>query len=210
MANVHTLAITTIGMPESPTVRVINTASDRIAAFGLIGLTATAVGATMRSNRRAAIRDIMATEKFDPQSYLQAALEQSLRARSLVPVRVDAAPARDAFLPAVPPGLSQDALLDGYVSDYGFFAASDSDADPFRPSVTLHIQFVDARDNTVLMRDTVLISVGDGPAKAADNTDLGQLTFTTFSDVETNPKRAVTALRYALDQAAIGAVKRLG
>ncbi len=107
------------------------------------------------------------------------------------------------------PGADRDAVLDIYVSTYGFIALSDASNMPFLPSVDLSARLVQARDRSVLMQAAVAVRGIEEPAKAPDGTSLGLGSFKNFAEIEANPGRAVACMRGALAAAADGLVRRL-
>ena len=123
-ARIKRIGLPTIGIPSSSTVSVINAVSNQL---GLIGLIA---GATVRSNRRDSLARLLAARSFDARALLSAALATQLADRGMTLVPFAAAPNRSDFLAAVPDSPAYDAVLDLYVSQYGFIARSDADSGP--------------------------------------------------------------------------------
>lgn len=202
MAGVRRIAVPTVGFPSSPDVQVRDSVASR---FGLIGL---ATESIMRGNRSDAVKAILAARGFDPRAHLQTALTERLAARGLTVLPEPADAARGDFLQTYATG-GRDAVLDTWVSQYGFVALSDASDAPFRPNVTLNTRLVQARDKSVLMQDTVLIDGVVEPVPARDSPPLGASTFRNFAEIEANPDRAVAGLRAALASAADGVVRRL-
>ena len=197
-ARIKRIGLPTIGIPSSPTVSVINAVSNQL---GLIGLIA---GATVRSNRRDSLARLLATRSFDARALLSAALAAQLAARGMTLVPFAADPTRSDFLPAVPDSPAYDAVLDLYISQYGFIARSDADRDPYRATVSAPVRLVATPGHDILMKDIVDISTAEG---TAPNTP--KLTFTSFSEVETDPAAGVAALSVAFNDLATGIVSRI-
>lgn len=197
-ANIKRIGLPTIGMPTSPTVTVINAVSNQLGVIGLIA------GATVRSNRRDALSRILASRGFDARSLLSAALTTQLTARgmTLVPFPVD--PNRSDFLASVPASPAYDAVLDLYVSEYGFVALSDADADPYRATIQTPVRLVATPGRDILMKDSITISSSDTTATAPK-----KLTFSSFSDIENDPAAGVAALSAAFEDLATGIVRRI-
>lgn len=203
MAGVRRIAVPTVGFPADADVQVRNPVARN---FGLVGLITENV---MRSNRIGAMKAALAARGFDPRGHFQTALTERLTARGLTVLPEAADATRGDFLPTYSAGGDRDAVLDTWVSQYGFIALSDISDAPFRPHVTLSTRLVHARDKSVLMQDTVVIDGVVEPASPRGGPPLGASTFKTFAEMEADPDRAVAGLRAALTAAADGVVRRL-
>jgi hypothetical protein len=194
MAGVKRVGLPNPGFPNSPEVAVLNGIGQQ---FGLIGLVSTAI---VRGNRSDAVVALMASKGFDPHYYFRDKLTARLQALNIEAVPEPAAVGRSSFLKDYAFASTDDAVLDVFVSRYGFFAFSDRDDTPYRPGVSLSMRLVSARDRSVLMQDTVLNTGIDAPV--GKGTGSVPPSFTSFSDVTGNPDLAVTSLQLALAYAA--------
>ena len=208
-AGIKRIGLPTVGMPKSPDVTVINTASKQMAGFGLIGAIGALSGSIVRGNRSDSLVRMMAAQNFDPGPAFNALLVTDLQAKGFEVVPIPINPRR-AFLPTAPSSPAYDAVLDCYVFQYGFTALDDSDSSPYRATVIVPVRLVGG-SGAVLMEDTVVISGSGVPTPAtatAGPTEPTPVAFTSFSDAEKDPATAVNALRSAFELAATGIVRR--
>lgn len=203
MAAVRRIGLPTVGFPADPTVKVMNTFTNRL---GLVGVVAEGI---IRTNRGDAVRAMLAAHTFDPQAHFQVALVERLRARKLAVAPEAADPARRAFLAKYEAVPDCDAVLDIFVVGYGFLALDDHDASPFRPTVVLSTRLVQAADRSVMMQDMVAVNGVEGATMPPGDTSPLLPTFKDFAEIEANPGRAVASLRAALSAAADGVGRRL-
>lgn len=223
MAGIKRIGLPMVGVARSPDVRVVNGVSERMAGLGLVGAIGAISGSIVRANRSDAVVSMMAARGFDPGPALTAMLDSALKARGFIVVPMAAEPKR-SFLTTIAAAPEYDAVLDCYVSTYGFYALNDSDDSPFRASVAVPARLVGA-GGAVLMQDTVVISSGDKPAVTSAAVAGGASalpatpplepgaaapgTFRSFSDAEKDPTSAVESLRVAFQLAAAGVVRRI-
>lgn len=219
MAGIKRIGLPTVGVAGSPDVRVLNAVSDRMAGFGLIGAIGAMSGMVVRGNRSDSVRRMMAARGFDPGPALTAMLTADLQAKGFTVVPIAADPKR-SYLPSVAESPAYDAVLDCYVSIYGYHALDDSDDSPYRTIIGVPARLI-GRGNVVLMEDTVAVSAGQtppgpvpsgspapSPAPAGANMNRAGV-FTSFSDVEKDPVVAIDAMRAVFETAAAGVVRRI-
>ena len=207
MVGIKRIGLPVAGVLRSPDVNVVNGISERVAGLGLIGAIASISGSVVRGNRSDALARMMGARDFDPGPALTAMLAADLGANGFIVVPMEADPKRRVPV-AVTGSAACDAVLDCFVSTYGFTALNDADDSPYRATVVVPTRLA-RRDGTVLMQDAVVISAGE----TTDKTNPGVTapgTFRSFSDVEKDPVAAVDALRAAFEAAAAGVVRRMG
>ena len=215
MATVKRIGLPVVGTPRSPDVTVLNGVSTRMAGLGLIGAIGALSGSVVRGNRSDALVGMMAARGFDPGPALTAMLTAALGAKGFTVVPEAADPKR-RFLPAIAAMPDCDAVLDCYISTYGFVAASDADDSPYRATIAVPARLIGS-GGAVLMQDTVVVSGGgEMPAGAPARPDAPPApvvaapgTFLSFSDAENNPAAAIDALRAVFETAAAGVVRRI-
>ena len=100
-------------------------------------------------------------------------------------------------------------MLDAFVVAYGFLALDDRDASPFRPTVVVSTRLVHAANRSVLMQDTFAINGVENAAISPDPAAPNLPTFKDFTELESDPRRAVASLGAALSVAADGIGRRL-
>lgn len=203
MAGVKRVGLPTIGAPGSPTVQVAQPIGN---SFGAIGILSTAI---VRGNRESALKALLASQALDAQSCLTQAVTDDLRAQGLTVVPMAADSRRSSFVARADGEPTVQAILDIYISQYGFIAASDSDDAPYHPSVILAARLIGAQDRTVMMQDTVALNEIDVPLPQPNGAPPAPYAFYTFSQVTDDPVRAAMALRGALKYAADSVGKRL-
>ncbi len=203
MANIHRVALPTVGFPENPNIAVMNTATDRLGFVGQIA------GIVIRKNRMDAVRTMMASQTFDPQLHFHAMLIERLRAQSFAIAPESADPARRTFLAKYEPAPGHDAVLDAFVVTYGFLALDDRDASPFRPTVVVSTRLIQAANRSVLMQDTFTVNGVEDASISLDPAAPSLSTFKDFTELEADPRRAVASLGAALSAAADGIGRRL-
>jgi hypothetical protein len=202
LRDVRRIGVPLPGFHASPTVEVTNAVGRQ---FGLVGLVSTLV---VQSNRSDALAALIRTAGFDPQAYFHQRLLTQVNTLGFTALPEVGDATRADFLASYDAADGHDAVLDVYVSRYGFTAHSDWDSDPYRPSLSLAARLISARDRSVLMQDKWLFKGVDADMMRREGTDPG-LAFTTFGDITRRPDLAVTALRHAFDYAVAGIGKRL-
>ncbi len=215
MVAVQRIGLPAVRVPHSPDVRVVNGLSTRMAGFGLIGAIGSVSGSVVRGNRSDSLVRMMAARRFDPGPALTTMLAAALAAKGFTVVPVAADPKR-RFLPTVATAPEYDAVLDCYVSTYGFTALDDSDDSPFRATVAVPARLIGA-GGAVLMQDTAVVSGGATPADTPPGSAASAVapgatapgTFRSFSDAEKDQAVAIDALRAAFETAAAGVVRRI-
>ena len=201
MADVKRVGLPSTGFPNAPTIDVINGVGKQ---FGLVGLVTTAI---VQSNRSSEVTSLMAAKGFDPHAYFEAEVADRMRNRGLAVLPLAADGKRQDFLTSYPSATVDDAVLDVFVSGYGFFAFSDADDSPYRPAVSLAMRLVNARDRSILMQDRLVNTGLEAPVAGAPSAT--PPSFTTFSGVTDNPDLAIIALSNALAYAADAVGTRL-
>ena len=202
-ANIKQVGLPTVGAPTSPTVDVTNGAGKH---FGLIGLVSS--GVTF-ANRVGALTAIEQAQGFDPRASFTSQLTAELASHGYTVVPQPADANRDSFLANYDLTGSVEAVLDVYISSYGFVANDDSDDSPYRPAVQLRTRLVSAADRSVLMQDRMDLMQIDVPLAQPGGAPPAPYGFTSFSDVTKDPARAVLALRGGLGFAADAVCQRL-
>ncbi len=206
MSDVKRVGLPRVGFPDYPTVQVTNAVGN---AFGAIGLISTAIVA---NNRIDALTALMGSRGFDGRAFFTRQLVEQVTALRLDLIAEPGEPgagSRKQFLEAYGPALGQDAILDIFISRYGFIASSDRDDAPYRPAVELGVRLVQARDRSVLMQDRLAMDALDVPM-AQPTGQPAPFAFHTFADITADPDRAVAGLKGALSYAVGSVCRRLG
>ena len=206
MGDVKRIGLPGIGFPDHPTVQVTNAVGN---AFGAIGLISTAI---VTSNRVDALTALIGSRGFDPREFFNRQLVERVTALRLDLTAERGRPgdgSRKEFLEAYGPASGQDAILDIFVSRYGFIASSDRDDAPYRPAVEMGVRLVQARDRSILMQDKLVMDALDVPM-AQPTGPPAPFAFHTFAQITADPDRAVAGLKGALCYAAGSVCSRLG
>lgn len=200
MTGIKQVALPTPGFPGTPDVYVLSGIAN---SYSLIGM-------AVRANRSNELVALMQAKGFDPRAVFLAELEARVQALRLTPLDVAANPNRSGFVESYPGPDSDDAALDVFVSQYGFYALSPSDDTPFRPGVSVGMRLVSARDRSILMQDKVFNTGVDAPvAGLTGSPGVVPASFVNFSDITANPDLTLQSLRLGLSYAAQTVAARL-
>lgn len=149
-ASLHTIALAPIGMPDKPSVIILNAVGN---SFGLIG---GIVEATRAANAANELVGELKTGNLDYRTYLPAQITSALQADGYTVIGVDGARAAGEtgkFLTKPPQAAGADATLDIYVSYVGYIAAGATT--DYRPAVHIEARLLDAKTQKVLFADQV-------------------------------------------------------
>jgi hypothetical protein len=149
-ASLHTIALAPVGMPDKPSVVILNAVGN---SFGLIG---GIVEATRAANAANELVGELKTGNLDYKTYVPAQITSALQAGGYAVVAVDGArPAGETgkFLTKAPQAPGADAVMDIYVSYIGYIAAGATT--DYRPAVHIEARMIDAKTQKVLFADQV-------------------------------------------------------
>jgi hypothetical protein len=147
---VHVIAVAPVGMPDKPNVVIVNAVGN---SFGLIGA---AVEATRASNASNEAVSEYASGGYTYKTHFPAEIESALKAAGFeVQMLPGTRSGGDAakFLAAAPAAPGADAVLDIYVSYFGYAAASANS--PYRPAIHLEARLTDLKTQKVLFADEI-------------------------------------------------------
>jgi hypothetical protein len=147
---VHVIAVAPIGLPDKPMVTIVNAVGN---SFGLIGAAVEATRAANASNEAATE---LASGGLTYKTQFPAEIESGLKAagfevQMLPGSRTGAETSK--FLAAEPAPSGADAVLDIYVSYFGYVAASAKS--PYRPAIHLEARLLDVKTQKVLFADQI-------------------------------------------------------
>ncbi|MBS0366062.1 MAG: hypothetical protein JSR67_09590 [Proteobacteria bacterium] len=148
--SLHVIAVAPIGMPDKPMVTIVNAVGN---SFGLIGAVVEAARASNASNE--AVNEL-ASGGLAYKAQLPADIESSLKAAGFEVQMLQGARAANqtaSFLTTLPAAPGADAVLDLYVSYFGYEAAGAQSA--YRPAVHLEARLLDAKTQKVIFADQI-------------------------------------------------------
>jgi hypothetical protein len=148
--SVHVIAVAPIGVPDKPMVMIVNAVGTN---FGLIGAAVEATRAANASNEAA--KEFASgglTYKTDLPSEIESGLKAAGFEVQMLPGNRPGS-ATTKFLTTEPAAPGADAVLDIYVSYYGYVAASAKS--PYRPSIHLEARLLDVKAQKVLFADQI-------------------------------------------------------
>ncbi len=149
-ASLHTIALAPMGMPDKPSVIILNAVGN---SFGLIG---GIVEATRAANAANELVGELKTGNLDYKTYLPGQVTGALQAGGYAVVALDGTrPAGETgkFLTKPPQAPGADAVMDIYVSYVGYIAAGATT--DYRPAVHIEARMTDAKTQKVLFADQV-------------------------------------------------------
>lgn len=192
-----------IGMvtPRFPGGPVILLASSPAQSFGLIGALVT-VG--VMEDRKARFQAVMQGQNFTADDALAQTFGAALEARGYKVSRVATRREKADFLTEYPTdrGDKVDAYLDLVVLNYGYMSAGIGSDQPWRPSYTIRVRLVRARDSSVLMQDTLVYNPLGTPKEVVTIAPDPAYRYDNFDTLEKDPEGAVKALRAAFEEGA--------
>src|SRR5262249_36771876 len=148
--SLHVIAVAPVGMPDKPMVTILNAAGN---SFGLIGA---AVEATRASNASNEAGTEFASAGLTYKTHFPSVVEQQLKAAGfevqMLPGTRTGSDA-GAFLKTLPVAPAADAILDIYVTYFGFVAASPQL--PYRPAIHLQARLLGIKTQEVLFADQI-------------------------------------------------------
>jgi hypothetical protein len=148
--SLHVIAVAPVGMPDKPMVTIVNAAGN---SFGLIGAAVEAARASNASNE--AVTEF-ANAGLTYKTHFPSVIEQQLKAAGfevqMLPGTRTGSDA-GAFLKTLPGAPGADAILDIYVTYFGYVAASPKS--PYRPAIHVEARLVDIKTQKVLFADQI-------------------------------------------------------
>jgi len=187
--------------PRFPGGPVIFLASSPANSFGLIGALVT-VG--VMEDRKARFQKVMGGQNFAPEDALIQSFTAALEARGYRVSRVSAKRDNADFLAGYPTdhGDKVDAYLDLVVLNYGYLSAGIGSDQPWRPTYTIRVRLVRARDSSVLMQDTLVYNPLGTPKEVVTIAPDPAYRYDNFDTLEKDPEGAVKGLRAAFEEGA--------
>jgi hypothetical protein len=146
----HTIAVAPVGLPDEPSVVILNAVGN---SFGLVGAI---VEASRASNASKEAVTELSAGGFDYRTYLPGQIDAAVKAAGFeVTVLPGTRSGGEAakFLTTLPAAPGADAVLDVYVSYLGYAAAGAKS--PYRPAVHLEARLVDPKTQKVLFADQI-------------------------------------------------------
>jgi hypothetical protein len=180
---------------------MVNLATSPAQSFGLIGAI---VHASVQGARESRFQDILKVQNFSVEDALVQNVTAALQAHgytaAVIPVKRD----KSDFVPTYPTdhGQAVDAYLDLVMLNYGYLAAGIDSNSPWRPSYLIRVRLVRARDQAVLMQDTLAYNPFQSPKEVVTIAPDPANQYPNFDTLEKDPEGAVKALRLAFEKGA--------
>jgi len=194
--NVKIIGVLTPAFPDAP---IVARASSVGQSFGLIGAL---VEAGLQTSRESKFKSSIAGQQFMARETFLKDVHTQLGQHGYKVIDVPAGRPDSSLLKAYPPPTPAppvDAYLDVVVSSYGYVAAGVKDSTPYRPTLSIAVKLVNAKDSAVLLQDAIVynpigpikdvVTVAPDPAYAFTDSDV----------LAADPKNAVKGMHAAID-----------
>lgn len=195
-SSVKTVAVLTPSFPSGPAVVLASSVGQ---SFGLIGAL---VDSGMENSRENKFNGLLASQSFSlPDTFMQD-VGQALQAQGYQMTAQPVTRAKADFLeqyPAVAEAKG-DVYLDMVVVSYGYIAAGIGSSTPYRPSFSVRCKLVRARDNVVLMQDTIVYNPIGPTSNMVTIAPDADYVFKDFDSLMADPPKAVQGLQVAVQK----------
>jgi hypothetical protein len=205
-ADLHAIALAPVGMPQKPSVIILNAVGNN---FGLIG---GIVEATRAANAANELTGELQIGNLDYRTYLPVHIANALRSEGFEVITADGArPESEGskFLSRPPLPNGTDATLDVYVTYIGYLAAGATTV--YRPAVHIEARLVDKKTQKVLFADQIFYNnYSPGAAKQAISIEPEpRATFQDRAAMLAAPQEVTRGLAAGLDAVALELARQL-
>jgi hypothetical protein len=193
---VKTVAVLTPSFPDGPAVVLASSVGQ---SFGLIGAL---VDSTMQNNRESKFNGLLASQSFSlPDTFMQD-IGQALQAQGYQVTSQPVTRSKADFLEQYPSAAEArgDVYLDTVVVNYGYIAAGIGSSTPYRPSFSVRCKLVRAKDNAVLMQDTIVYNPIGPTSNMVTIAPDSDYVFKDFDTLMADPPKAVQGLQVAVQK----------